>query len=460
MDNRESFQSRLGFILISAGCAIGIGNVWKFPYMVGQNGGGMFVLFYLLFLISVGVPIMTMEFAVGRASRKSSVQAFRILEPAGTRWHWSGYLGMAGNYILMFFYTTVSGWMLYYFYLFCTGRFSAGMDGAAVSSVFSDMLASPGTMLFWMLLVVVMGIAVCSLGLENGVERITKWMMLALLVLLVILAVHCLTLPGAGAGLKFYLVPSLARVREVGLFNVIVAAMNQSFFTLSIGIGSMAIFGSYLDKAHSLTGESIRIAALDTFVAIVAGLIIFPACFSFGVEPGSGPGLVFITLPNVFNAMAGGRVWGALFFLFLFFAALSTVIAVFENIIALGMDNFGWSRKKSSLLNFIVLAAGSIPCVLGFNLWAGFTPFGAGSNVLDLEDFLVSNLLLPGGSLVYLLFCVKKRGWGFENFLAETNIGKGIKMPRWVSLWLNYGLPLVVLFLLLYGLWAKFAPAA
>lgn len=460
MDNRESFQSRLGFILISAGCAIGIGNVWKFPYMVGQNGGGMFVLFYLLFLISVGVPIMTMEFAVGRASRKSSVQAFRILEPAGTRWHWSGYLGMAGNYILMFFYTTVSGWMLYYFYLFCTGRFSAGMDGAAVSSVFSDMLASPGTMLFWMLLVVVMGIAVCSLGLENGVERITKWMMLALLVLIVILAVHCLTLPGAGAGLKFYLVPSLARVREVGLFNVIVAAMNQSFFTLSIGIGSMAIFGSYLDKAHSLTGESIRIAALDTFVAIVAGLIIFPACFSFGVEPGSGPGLVFITLPNVFNAMAGGRVWGALFFLFLFFAALSTVIAVFENIIALGMDNFGWSRKKSSLLNFIVLAAGSIPCVLGFNLWAGFTPFGAGSNVLDLEDFLVSNLLLPGGSLVYLLFCVKKRGWGFENFLAETNIGKGIKMPRWVSLWLNYGLPLVVLFLLLYGLWAKFAPAA
>ena len=460
MDNRESFQSRLGFILISAGCAIGIGNVWKFPYMVGQNGGGMFVLFYLLFLISVGVPIMTMEFAVGRASRKSSVQAFRILEPAGTRWHWSGYLGMAGNYILMFFYTTVSGWMLYYFYLFCTGRFSAGMDGAAVSSVFSDMLASPGTMLFWMLLVVVMGIAVCSLGLENGVERITKWMMLALLVLIVILAVHCLTLPGAGAGLKFYLVPSLARVREVGLFNVIVAAMNQSFFTLSIGIGSMAIFGSYLDKAHSLTGESIRIAALDTFVAIVAGLIIFPACFSFGVEPGSGPGLVFITLPNVFNAMAGGRVWGALFFLFLFFAALSTVIAVFENIIALGMDNFGWSRKKSSLLNFIVLAAGSIPCVLGFNLWAGFTPFGAGSNVLDLEDFLVSNLLLPGGSLVYLLFCVKKRGWGFENFLAETNTGKGIKMPRWVSLWLNYGLPLVVLFLLLYGLWAKFAPAA
>jgi len=460
LDNRESFQSRLGFILISAGCAIGIGNVWKFPYMVGQNGGGMFVLFYLLFLISVGVPIMTMEFAVGRASRKSSVQAFRILEPAGTRWHWSGYLGMAGNYILMFFYTTVSGWMLYYFYLFCTGRFSAGMDGAAVSSVFSDMLASPGTMLFWMLLVVVMGIAVCSLGLENGVERITKWMMLALLVLIVILAVHCLTLPGAGAGLKFYLVPSLARVREVGLFNVIVAAMNQSFFTLSIGIGSMAIFGSYLDKAHSLTGESIRIAALDTFVAIVAGLIIFPACFSFGVEPGSGPGLVFITLPNVFNAMAGGRVWGALFFLFLFFAALSTVIAVFENIIALGMDNFGWSRKKSSLLNFIVLAAGSIPCVLGFNLWAGFTPFGAGSNVLDLEDFLVSNLLLPGGSLVYLLFCVKKRGWGFENFLAETNIGKGIKMPRWVSLWLNYGLPLVVLFLLLYGLWAKFAPAA
>ena len=457
MDNRESFQSRLGFILISAGCAIGIGNVWKFPYMAGQFGGGMFVLFYLFFLVSVGVPIMTMEFAVGRASRKSSVQAFRILEPAGTRWHRNGWLGMAGNYLLMFFYTTVSGWMLYYFYLFCIGRFGAGMTTDAVSGVFSGMLADPKTMLFWMLLVVVMGIAVCSLGLVNGVERITKWMMLALLVLIVVLAVHCLTLPGAAEGLKFYLVPSMARVEKAGLFNVIVGAMNQSFFTLSIGIGSMAIFGSYLDKAHSLTGESIRIAALDTFVAIVAGLIIFPACFSFGVEPGSGPSLVFITLPNVFNAMAGGRVWGALFFLFLFFAALSTVIAVFENIIALSMDNFGWSRKKSALLNFVILAACSVPCVLGFNVWSGFAPFGAGSNVLDLEDFLVSNLLLPGGSLIYLLFCVKKNGWGFENFLAETNTGAGIRMPRWVRIWMNFGLPLVVLFLLLYGLWAKFA---
>lgn len=457
MENRESFQSRLGFILISAGCAIGIGNVWKFPYMVGQNGGGMFVLFYLFFLISVGVPIMTMEFAVGRASRKSSVQAFRTLEPARTHWHWNGWLGMAGNYILMFFYTTVSGWMLYYFYLFCAGRFLAGMSTDGVAGVFTRMLASPGTMAFWMLLVVLMGIAVCSLGLQNGVERITKWMMLALLVLIVVLAVHCLTLPGAAEGLKFYLVPSTARVKQAGLFNIIVAAMNQSFFTLSIGIGSMAIFGSYLDRAHSLTGESIRIAALDTFVAIMAGLIIFPACFSFGVRPDSGPSLVFITLPNVFNAMSGGRMWGALFFLFLFFAALSTVIAVFENIIALGMDNFGWSRRLSAGVNLAVLALGSVPCVLGFNLWAGFAPFGAGSNVLDLEDFIVSNLLLPGGSLIYLLFCVTRRGWGFDAFLAETNTGKGIAMPRRVRGWVRFGLPLVVVFLLLYGLWAKFA---
>ena len=456
MDNRESFQSRLGFILISAGCAIGIGNVWKFPYMVGQNGGGMFVLFYLLFLISVGVPIMTMEFAVGRASRKSSVQAFRILEPAGTRWHWSGYLGMAGNYILMFFYTTVSGWMLYYFYLFCTGRFSAGMDGAAVSSVFSDMLASPGTMLFWMLLVVVMGIAVCSLGLENGVERITKWMMLALLVLIVILAVHCLTLPGAGAGLKFYLVPSLARVREVGLFNVIVAAMNQSFFTLSIGIGSMAIFGSYIDKQRSLAGEATMVIILDTFVALTAGLIIFPACFAYGVDVGAGPGLIFVSLPNMFNNMAMGRLWGTCFFVFMSFAALSTVVAVFEHIIANSMDILGWTRKKASLVNMFAIFFLSLPCVFGFNIWSSFAPLGKGTIVLDLEDFIVSNTLLPLGSLAYVLFCTRRYGWGWDNFLAEANTGIGLKFSKGLRWYMTYVPVIIVLVVFVYGYYEKF----
>jgi NSS family neurotransmitter:Na+ symporter len=454
---RESFKSRLGFILISAGCAIGIGNVWKFPYITGQNGGGAFVLFYLLFLIGVGIPIMTMEFAVGRAARKSSVEAFRKLEPKGAKWHWDGYIGMAGNYLLMMFYTVVSGWMLYYFYLFLSGRFSSTMDAEAVGGVFGTLLGQPGTMALWMFLVVAGGFAVCSLGLQKGVERITKWMMLALLALIVILAVHCLRLPGAGEGLAFYLVPDWKRAQKAGLFKVIVAAMNQSFFTLSLGIGSMEIFGSYLDKGNTLPGESVRIAALDTFVAITAGLIIFPACFSFGVQPDSGPSLVFITLPNVFNAMLGGRFWGTLFFLFMFFAAFSTVIAVFENIIALCMDTFGWSRKKSSLLNFIFLALASLPCVLGFNVWSGFTPFGAGSNVLDLEDFLVSNLLLPLGSLCYLLFCVTKLGWGFDGYLAETNDGKGLKFPRWFRWWFITGLPVIIVFLLAYGVYAKFA---
>jgi NSS family neurotransmitter:Na+ symporter len=457
VEKRESFGSRLGFILISAGCAIGIGNVWKFPYMTGQNGGGAFVLFYLFFLAAVGVPIMTMEFAVGRAAQKSSIQAFRALERPGRKWHWNGYLGMAGNYLLMMYYTTVSGWMLYYFYLFAAGRFAAGTAPEAVAQVFADMLASPGVMAFWMLAVVAMGFFVCAQGLQKGVERVTKWMMAALLVLIAVLAAHCLTLPGAAEGMRFYLVPDWGRVRQVGLFHVIVAAMNQSFFTLSIGIGCMAIFGSYLGRDRSLCGESVRIAALDTFVAILAGVIIFPACYSFGVQPDSGPPLVFITLPNVFASMQGGRLWGALFFCFLFFAALSTVIAVFENILALCMDNWGWSRRRAAWVNGIFLALASLPCVLGFNVWSGFAPFGAGSNVLDLEDFFVSNLLLPGGSMLYLLFCVTRRGWGFEQFFAEANTGRGLKLGRWMRGWLTFGLPAVVLFLLVYGVYAKFA---
>ncbi|MDD3369571.1 MAG: sodium-dependent transporter [Lachnospiraceae bacterium] len=453
---REKFQSRLGFILISAGCAIGIGNVWKFPYVTGQNGGGIFVLIYLLFLVIIGVPIMSMEFAVGRATRLSGVQAFKTLEKAGQKWHLNGYMGMIGNYTLMMFYTTVAGWMLYYCYMFITGKFYSGMDTTAVSDTFFGMLGEPYIMAFWMLVVVLLGFMVCSLGLRNGVERITKWMMLTLLILISILAIHCLRQDGAMEGLKFFLVPDWSKVQEIGLANVVLAAMNQSFFTLSIGIGAMQIFGSYLGREHSLVGESIQIAALDTLVAVMSGLIIFPACFSFGVEPGSGPGLVFVTLPNIFNNMSGGRIWGALFFVFLFFAALSTVIAVFENIMAMSMDNFGIGRKKAAVINFLIIAVCSLPCVLGFNLWSGFMPFGEGSNIMDLEDFIVSNLMLPGGSLCYLIFCVHKKGWGFKNWLQEANTGEGVKMPAWVRLWVSVFLPCIVLFLLLYGIWSKF----
>ena len=452
---REKLQSRLGFILLSAGCAIGIGNVWKFPYVTGYNGGGAFVLVYLIFLLIMGVPIMTMEFAVGRASRKSTVRAYRELEKPGQKWHVFGYLGMAGNYVLMMFYTTVAGWMLYYFYQYVTGAFTE-TEPAAIAGVFTDMLAQPGTMAFWALVVVVLGFGICSLGLQKGVERITKWMMLLLLALIILLAVHSLTLEGGMEGLKFYLLPDWARVQEVGFLNLVVAAMNQAFFTLSLGIGALAIFGSYMDKKQSLLGESVRIAGLDTFVALVSGLIIFPACFSFGIQPDSGPSLIFITLPNVFCNMAGGRLWGTLFFLFMSFAAFSTVIAVFENILACCTDNWGWSRKKAAAVNCIAMALLSMPCVLGYNLWQGFAPFGEGSAVLDLEDFVVSNLLLPFGSLIYLLFCTWKRGWGFTNYLKEVNTGEGWKVPVWLRFWVSVCLPVLVVFLLLQGLWAKF----
>ena len=455
MKEREKLKSRLGFILISAGCAIGIGNVWKFPYMAGQGGGGAFVLFYILFLIALGVPIMTMEFAVGRGSQKSPVRAYQVLEKPGQKWHIHGYITLIGCYLLMMFYTTVAGWMLHYFYLTATGKFE-GMSTEQVTGVFSEMLGQPLVMAFWMILVVVVGILVCSMGLQNGLEKITKVMMIALLAIMVILAINSFTMAGAKEGLRFYLIPDMERMKEIGVIKTIVGAMNQAFFTLSLGIGAMAIFGSYIGKERTLLGESINVAVLDTFVAITSGLIIFPACFTFHVDQTSGPSLIFMTLPNIFNHISMGRLWGSLFFIFMSFAAFSTVLAVFENIISCGMELTGWSRKKSSLVNMVAIIVLSLPCVLGYNLWAwdGFAVFGGA--VLDFEDFLVSNILLPLGSLVYLLFCVTKYGWGWENFKREANTGKGVKMQEWMRVYLVYILPLIVLFIFGFGIYDKF----
>lgn len=452
---RESLKSRLGFILLSAGCAIGIGNVWKFPYIAGQGGGGAFVLCYLVFLIILGLPVLTMEFSVGRASKKSPVKAYQALEKPGQKWHIHGYFTLIGCYLLMMFYTTVSGWMLHYFYLTATGKLS-GVTSDEVVGTFSDMLASPGVMGFWMVVSVALGIIVCAIGLQNGLERITKWMMIALLAIMLILAVHSFFMAGAKEGLSFYLIPDFARMKEVGVGATLVSAMNQSFFTLSLGVGAMAIFGSYIGKEHALLGESIRVVILDTFVAITAGLIIFPACFTYGVDQTSGPSLIFITLPNIFANMAGGRLWGSLFFLFMAFAALSTVFAVFENIICCDMELFHISRKKSSAINFVLITLLSLPCVLGYNVWAwdGFAVFGGA--ILDLEDFLVSNLFLPLGSLVYLLFCVSRYGWGFENFQKEANTGDGPKICNWMRFYLTYILPLIVFFIFAYGIYDKF----
>ena len=451
MKQRETFGSRLGFLLLSAGCAIGIGNVWRFPYLVGQNGGGAFVLCYLVFLAIMGVPILSMEFAVGRASRKSPVKAYQELEKPGTKWHLHGYVALIGNYVLMMFYTTVAGWMLYFFYGFLTGKFS-GMNAEQVSGLFGDMLASPGINVFWMVVVVICGILVCSMGLQNGVERITKVMMLCLLGLMVVMSIHGLTLEGGMEGLKFYLLPDFNRMKEVGIGKVIAAAMNQSFFTLSLGIGAMAIFGSYLDKSHSLLGESLNVAMLDTFVAVVAGLIIFPACFAFGVNPDSGPSLIFITLPNVFISMAGGRIWGTLFFIFMSFAAFSTVIAVFENIIACDMELLNIDRKKSAGLNLVLIILLSLPCALGYNLLADFQPLGPGTAVLDLEDFIVSNWLLPLGSLVYLLFCTSRYGWGFEHYRSEANQGDGLEVPAGIYGYMKVVVPIMILAVFLQGI--------
>lgn len=448
---RESFKSRLGFLLVSAGCAIGIGNVWRFPYVVGENGGGIFVLFYLLFLVAMGLPVLTMELAVGRGSRKSAVLAYKELEKPKSKWHIHGWFAILGCYVLMMYYTTVSGWMVSYFYKFVTGEFKAGMDVDATGSVFSDLLADPKQMGFWMILTVIVGFIVCSRGLQNGLERISKIMMTALLVLIVVLAVHSITLSGAGEGLRFYLIPNLSTVEKVGIGNVISAAMNQAFFTLSLGVAAMEIFGSYMSKNHALAGEGVRICALDTFVAVMSGLIIFPACFSYGVEVTSGPKLIFVTLPNVFVNMAGGRIWGSLFFLFMTFASFSTVIAVFENIMSFAMDMFGWSRNKTAIINCIIILIASLPCVLGYNVWSDLHLIG-GRDVLDSEDFLVSNLLLPLGSLIYLLFCVTKWGWGFDNYMEEANTGSGLKVSRKLKPYFQFVLPVLILIILIQGL--------
>lgn len=446
---RESFKSRLGFILVSAGCAIGIGNVWRFPYVAGENGGGLFVLLYLIFLVLMGIPVLTMELAVGRASRKSAVLGYKKLEKPKSKWHIHGWFCMLGCYLLMMYYTTVSGWMTSYFYKFATGTFESGMTSEQVSGVFSQLQSNPIEMVIWMAIITILGFLVCSRGIQKGIEKVSKVMMIALLVLILALAVNSILLSGAGEGLKFYLVPDFEKVSEIGIGNIVSAAMNQSFFTLSLGIAAMEIFGSYMSKDNTLPGESVKICAIDTFVAIMAGLIIFPACFSYGVEPDQGPALIFITLPNVFVNMAGGRIWGTLFFLFMTFACFSTIIAVFENIISFCIDMFKISRTKSVIINAVIILIASLPCVFGFNIWSGFELFG--QNVLGMEDFLVSNILLPVGSLIYLLFCVTKFGWGFDNYLAECNTGKGMKFARFLKPYFQFVLPILVLIVLVQG---------
>lgn len=452
--NRERFGSRLGFILISAGCAIGLGNVWRFPYITGQYGGAAFVLIYLFFLLILGLPIMVMEFSVGRASQSSVALSFDKLEPKGTKWHWYKYFGMAGNYLLMMFYTTIGGWMILYFYKMATGQFE-GMDVSGIEAAFNDMTQQPLLMFVLMVAVVALCFAICSRGLQKGVEKITKVMMLLLLGLMIVLAIRSVTLEGAMEGLRFYLLPDFNKLWEAGIFEVVYAAMGQSFFTLSLGIGAIAIFGSYIDKQRSLTGEAICVTVLDTCVALIAGLIIFPACFAFGVNPGQGPSLIFVTLPNIFNAMVGGRIWGALFFVCMFFAAASTIIAVFENIITFAMELTGCSRKKSVIINLIAIIVLSIPCILGFNLLSGVQLL-PGKNIMDIEDFLVSNNLLPLGSLVYLVFCTSKFGWGWKNFTNEANAGQGVKFPAWTRIYVTFILPLIVLFIFVQGYIALF----
>ena len=448
---RENFRSRMGFLLVSAGCAIGIGNVWRFPTITGQYGGGYFVLFYLICLVIMGIPVMTMELAVGRASRKSAVRAYQTLEKPGQKWHIHGWFCMIGCCLLMMYYTSVTGWMVDYFCKFLTGRFTAGMDSEQINGVFGQMLSSPGELTLYMVIVVVAGFLICSIGVQKGLERITKVMMVALLALILVLAIHSLTLPGAAEGMKFYLLPSADSIRANGLGHTITAAMNQAFFTLSLGIAAMEIFGSYMSRENTLAGEATRICILDTFVALMSGVIIFPACFSYGVRPDDGTSLIFKTLPNVFVNMQGGRLWGTLFFLFMIFASFSTVLAVFENLLAFAVDTFGISRKKASVIGCIAILVLSMPCVLGFNVWGDLQLIG-GRGVLDSEDFLVSNLLLPIGSIIYLLFCVSRWGWGFDHYLEEANTGAGPKLPRWLRPYFRYVLPVLIVIILVQGL--------
>ena len=455
MKKRESFGSRLGFILVSAGCAIGLGNVWKFPYICGQYGGAAFIVIYLIFLAIMGLPILICEFAVGRGSKKSMAVAFEQLESKGTKWHWLKWMSICGCYLLMMFYTMVAGWMFYYIWKIASGQM-AGLDAQQVAGVFNDMLASPKDMTIWMVVAVVISFGICAMGLKNGVEKITKVMMTALILLMIILAINSLRLPGAEKGVKFYLVPDFNLVKENGWGTAVFAAMSHAFFTLSIGIGAMEIFGSYLKKERTILGESISIVLLDTFVALTAGFIIIPACFAYGVEPGAGPSLLFITLPNLFNNMPAGRLWGTAFFVFMSFAALSTVIAVFENIIAYYMDMGGWERKKAVKFNLVLIILLSMPAVLGFNVLSGFQPLGTGSTVMDLEDFFVSYNLLPLGSLIFVLFCVKKSGWGWENFVKEANEGKGPKVPEFLRVYMAYILPIIVIAIYLKGYYDTF----
>ncbi|MGP1569792.1 MAG: sodium-dependent transporter [Eubacteriales bacterium] len=455
MKEREKFGSRLGFILVSAGCAIGLGNVWKFPYIAGQYGGAAFIIIYLAFLLLLGLPIIVMEFSVGRGSQKSAAASFKLLEPAGTKWHFFGYIAMLGNYLLMMFYTMVCGWMEYYCIKAFRGDF-VGQNSQQISGDFVNMLGSPQTMTFWMIVTVLIAFFICSMGLRNGVEKITKIMMFSLLLIMVVLAIHSAVLDGAGAGIEFYLKPDFTKIKDAGVGNVVFAAMAQAFFTLSIGIGAMAIFGSYIDKSRSLTGEALSITILDTTVALLAGFIIIPACFAFGVKPDAGPSLIFITLPNIFNNMAFGRIWGGAFFLFMSFAALTTVVAVFENIVSYAIDLLLWDRKKAVLVNIFLLIILSLPVILGFNILSDIQPLGAGSNIMDLEDFIVSNHILPLGSLVYLMFCTYKYGWGWDNFIAEANEGEGIKFPKAVRFYISYILPIIVLVIFFKGYWDKF----
>ncbi len=455
---RERLSSRLGFILLSAGCAIGLGNVWRFPYITGRYGGAAFVLIYLLFLVILGLPVMIMEFSIGRAARLNIGGALRRLEPAGTRWHIEGPVAVAGNYILLMYYSVLTGWLLYYFFSFISGGLNGSMDAAAVSVFFSALTAAPALQIAMMALALLLTAGIVIIGLKNGVEKITKAMMIVLFILMFILAIHSCILPGSTEGLLFYIRPDFGNlVHEYGLSESIFAAMGQAFFTLSLGIGAMAIFGSYFDNERTLGGESVRIICLDTTIALLSGFIIFPACSAFGVEPGSGPSLLFLSLPTVFTQMAGGRLWGAVFFLAMIFAALSTLIAVFENICSYWMDSRGWTRRNAVILNFILLFFLSIPCVLGFNVLSGFQPFGEGTGVLDAEDFLVSNLILPLGSLVFVLFCTHRSGWGWKNFLKEANQGKGLKVPAGLRFYCAWILPIIILLVTVNGIYGVLA---
>ena len=452
---RETFGSRLGFILVSAGCAVGIGNVWKFPYMCGQFGGAAFILIYLVFLLIMGIPVMVCEFGVGRASRHSVAAAYETLEPKGTKWHITKWIGVIGCYFLMMFYTTVGGWMLYYCVRSFRGDF-VGADMKTVSAGFSDMLGNMPLMAFWTILICIIGFGVCAFGIQKGIEKVSKFMMTALLLIMIVLAIHSVMMKGAGAGIRFYLIPDFKQMAEIGIGNVIFGAMSQAFFTLSIGIGAMLIFGSYMEKDQRLFGEAVNITVLDTIVALMAGFIIIPACFAYGIEPGAGPSLIFITIPNIFAQVAGGCVWGGLFFLFLSFAAFTTLVAVFENIISFDMDLFGWSRKKSTLVSLILIIILSMPCVMGFNVLAGFTPLGEGSTIMDLEDFILSNNLLSIGAITFMLFCCHKFGWGWDKFIAEADTGAGMKFPKFLRFYLTWILPVVFLFIFAQGYIQKF----